>query len=38
MFLDVVNSYEFDINNKDNLEILELAKRLGIEKIYNALQ
>lgn len=37
-FLDVVNSYEFDINNKDNLEILELAKRLGIEKIYNALQ
>ena len=37
-FLDIVNSYEFDINNKDNLEILELAKRLGIEKIYNALQ
>lgn len=37
-FLSIAEEYEFNTNNEDDLEIVEIAKRIGIEKIYNALQ
>lgn len=36
-FLDIAAEYEFETNNEEDLEIVELAKRLGIEKISAAL-
>lgn len=37
-FLSIAEEYEFDTNNEEDLEIVEIAKRIGIEKIYTALQ
>lgn len=36
-FIDIAAEYEFETNNEEDLEIVELAKRLGIEKISAAL-
>ncbi|KLI16398.1 metallophosphoesterase family protein [Brachyspira hyodysenteriae] len=37
-FLSIADEYEFNTNNEEDLEIVEIAKRIGIEKIYTALQ
>ncbi len=37
-FLSVADEYEFNTNNEEDLEIVETARRIGIEKIYSALQ
>lgn len=37
-FLSIADEYEFAANNDYDLEIAEIAKRIGIEKIYYALQ
>ncbi|WP_300367856.1 metallophosphoesterase [Brachyspira sp.] len=37
-FLEIADEYEFNTNNEEDLEIAEIAKRIGIEKIYSALQ
>ncbi|TKZ36383.1 metallophosphoesterase [Brachyspira catarrhinii] len=37
-FLNIANEFEFKNNNEEDLEIVELAKRIGIEKISLALQ
>ena len=37
-FLSIAEGYELDTLNDEDLEIVELAKRIGIEKIYAALQ
>ena len=36
-FLDIVDEYEFDSSNEEDLEIVELARKIGIEKIFGAL-
>lgn len=36
-FMAVADEYEFETNNEEDLEIVELAKRLGLEKISAAL-
>ena len=36
-FIDIADEYEFETNNEEDLEIVELAKRLGIERISAAL-
>lgn len=37
-FLAIAEEHEFATNNEEDLEIVEIAKRIGIEKIYSALQ
>lgn len=37
-FLSIADEYEFNTNNEEDLEIVEIAKRIGIEKLYTALQ
>ena len=37
-FLKIADEYEFDTNNEEDLEIVEIARRIGIEKLYTALQ
>ena len=37
-FLSIADEYEFNSNNEEDLEIVEIAKRIGIEKLYTALQ
>ena len=37
-FLSIADEYEFNTNSEEDLEITEIARRIGIEKIYTALQ
>ncbi len=37
-FLEIADEYEFNTNDEEDLEISEMARRIGIEKIYAALQ